>query len=153
MSVAPGELYIILEINLYTIPRCFMCVKLWFPIISDLKNTYNSLTGLIVSKYCERFVFPEGSCRIYAPLNWAVLGSGNGLSPARRQAIIWTNDDILSIGFPVTNFSETWIKIHQFLSRKNSWKCRLRDSRACPRVNDFKLSTCICIMDYNGAPD
>ena len=24
---------------------------------------------------------------------WAILGSGNGLAPNRRQAITWTNDD------------------------------------------------------------
>ena len=27
-----------------------------------------------------------------------IIGSDNGLSPGRRQAIIWTNSDLLSIG-------------------------------------------------------
>ena len=37
------------------------------------------------------------------------IGSDNGLSPGRRQAIIWTNAGILSIGPLGTNFSEILI--------------------------------------------
>ena len=39
------------------------------------------------------------------------IGSDNGLSPGRRQAIIWTNDGILLIGPLGTNFSEILIEI------------------------------------------
>ena len=39
------------------------------------------------------------------------IGSDNGLSPIRRQAIIWNNAGILSIGPLGTNFSEILIKI------------------------------------------
>ena len=38
--------------------------------------------------------------------NLTVIGSDNGLSPGRRQAIIWTNDGILLIKPLGTNFSE-----------------------------------------------
>ena len=41
-----------------------------------------------------------------------IIGSNNGLSPGRRQAIIWTNIGILFIGPLGTNFSEIVIKIH-----------------------------------------
>ena len=54
-----------------------------------------------------------------------ILGSDNGLSPGRRQAIIWTNAGILSIGPLGTNFSEILIKLHAFYARKCVWKCRL----------------------------
>ena len=37
-----------------------------------------------------------------------VIGSDNGLSPGRRQAIIWANDGILLIGHLGTNFIETF---------------------------------------------
>ena len=37
-----------------------------------------------------------------------------GLSPGRRQAIIWTNAGILLIRPLETNFSEIWIKIGAF---------------------------------------
>ena len=43
-----------------------------------------------------------------------IIGSDNGLSPGRRQAIIWTNAGILLIGPPGTNFSEISIKILTF---------------------------------------
>ena len=39
------------------------------------------------------------------------IGSDNGLLPVRRQAIIWTNAGILSIGTLGINFSEISIKI------------------------------------------
>ena len=41
-----------------------------------------------------------------------IIGSDNGLSPGRRQAIIWTNDGISLIGHLGTNFSEILIGIH-----------------------------------------
>ena len=56
--------------------------------------------------------------------NSIIIGSDNGLSPGRRQAIIWTNAGILSIGPLGTNFNEISIDIHTFHSRKCIWKCR-----------------------------
>ena len=41
----------------------------------------------------------------------AIIGSGIGLSPGRRQAIIWTNAGILLIEPLGTNFSEILIEI------------------------------------------
>ena len=38
--------------------------------------------------------------------NLTIIGSDNGLSPGRRQAIIWTNTGILLIGPLRTNFNE-----------------------------------------------
>ena len=43
-----------------------------------------------------------------------VTGSDNGLSPERRQAIIWTNAGILLIRTLGTNFSEILCEIHSF---------------------------------------
>ena len=42
------------------------------------------------------------------------IGSDNGLSPGRRQAIIWTNAGILLIWPLETNFSEILIAIETF---------------------------------------
>ena len=47
-----------------------------------------------------------------------IIGSDNGLSPVRRQAIIWTNDGILLIGPLGTNFSEILIGIQIFSVKK-----------------------------------
>ena len=45
--------------------------------------------------------------------------SDNGLSPVMRQAIIWTNAGLLSVGHPITNFSVIAIKIQTF----SLWEC------------------------------
>ena len=47
-----------------------------------------------------------------------IIGSDNGLSPDRRQAIIWPNAGLLSIGALRTYFSENLIKIQQFSFKK-----------------------------------
>ena len=47
-----------------------------------------------------------------------IIGSDNGLSPGRRQAIIWTNAGILLIGPLGTNFSEILIEILLFSFKK-----------------------------------
>ena len=46
------------------------------------------------------------------------IGSDNDLSPARRQAIIWTNAGILLIRNLGINFSEILSKIHTFSFKK-----------------------------------
>ena len=47
-----------------------------------------------------------------------IIGSDNGLSPERRQAIIWTNAGILLIGHLGTNFSEILVEIQTFSLKK-----------------------------------
>ena len=47
--------------------------------------------------------------------NLTIIGSDDGLSPDRDQAIIWTNAGILLFGPLETNFSEILIEIiHTF---------------------------------------
>ena len=53
-------------------------------------------------------------------MKWISIGSGNGLSPARCQAIIWTNAELLSIGPLGTNFSQIVIVIQTFSFKKMS---------------------------------
>ena len=50
--------------------------------------------------------------------NLTIIGSDNGLSPSRRQAIFWTNAGILLIGPLGTNFSETLAEIITFSFKK-----------------------------------
>ena len=50
--------------------------------------------------------------------NLTSTGSDNGLSPGRRQAIIWTNAGILLIRFLGTNFSEILMGIQTFSFKK-----------------------------------
>ena len=58
-----------------------------------------------------------------------IIVSYNGLSPDRRQAMIWTNAGILLIGHLGTNFSEILFEIHTFSFKKlhlkiSSWEWR-----------------------------
>ena len=46
--------------------------------------------------------------------NLTIISSDNGVSPGRRQAIIWTNAEILLIRTLGTNFSEILGEIHSF---------------------------------------
>ena len=48
----------------------------------------------------------------------AIIGSDNGLSPGRRQAIIWNNAGLLLIEPLWTNFSEISIGIQTFSFKK-----------------------------------
>ena len=50
--------------------------------------------------------------------NLTIIGSDNGLSPGRRQAIIWTNSGILLIWSLETNFSEILIGFLTFSFKK-----------------------------------
>ena len=51
-----------------------------------------------------------------------IIGSDNGLSPGRRQAIIWTNAGILLTGPLGANFSEIFIGIITFSFKKMRFK-------------------------------
>ena len=72
--------------------------------------------------------------------NLAIIGSDNGLSPGRRQAIIWTNDGILLIGPLGTNFSEILIAIETFSCKKMHLKISsAKWSPFCLSLNVLKM--------------
>ena len=65
-----------------------------------------------------------------------IIGSNNGLSPGRRQAIIWTNAGILFIEPLGTNFSEILIVIQIFSFKKMRLKMSSANWRPfCPGLN------------------
>ena len=59
-----------------------------------------------------------------------IIGSDNGLSPGRGQAIIWINAGILLIGPWGTNFSEIVIIIQTFSLKKTCLK--MSSAKCCP---------------------
>ena len=59
-----------------------------------------------------------GSVMHICVVKLTIIGSDNGLSPGRRQAIIWTNAGILLIGPLGTNFIEILIGIQTFSFKK-----------------------------------
>ena len=56
-----------------------------------------------------------------------IIGSDNGFSPGRRNAVIWTNAGILLIRHLKTNLSEIPSEIQTFLFKKCDRKGRLRN--------------------------
>ena len=71
--------------------------------------------------------------------NLTIIGPDNGLSPGRRQAIIWTNAGILLIGPWGTNFSEILIGIHTFSFKKIHLKMSSAKWRPfCLGLNELK---------------
>ena len=72
-----------------------------------------------------------------------IIGSDNGLSPGRRQAIIWTNAGILLIGTLGTNFIEILIEILIFSFKKMHLIVSSAKRRPfCPGLNVLRLGTC-----------
>ena len=69
-----------------------------------------------------------------------IIDSDNGLSPDRRQAIIWTNAGILLIGPLGTNFGETLIGIHIFSIKEMQLKMSSANWRPfCLGINELTL--------------
>ena len=69
-----------------------------------------------------------------------IIGSDNGLSPGRRQAIIWTNAGILLIGPLGTKFSEILIKINTFSFKKINLKVSSGKWRpSCLGLNELNV--------------
>ena len=79
--------------------------------------------------------------------NLTIIGSDNGLSPGRRQAIIWANAGILLIGPWGTNFSEILIGIQTFSFKKMHLKMSSAKLRPfCLGLNVLKQHIYIGIL-------
>ena len=81
-----------------------------------------------------------------------IIGSDNGLSPGRRQAIIWTNAGILLIGPLGTNFSENLIKLLTLSFTKmrlNVSSAKMAAILSRPQcVNSLPLGTFSCNLKW-----
>ena len=74
-----------------------------------------------------------------------IIGSDNGLSPDRRQAIIRTNAGILLIGPLGINFSEILIEILTFSFKKMHLKVSSAKRRPlCLGLNVYVSCACCC---------
>ena len=83
--------------------------------------------------------------------NLTIIGSDNGLSPGRHQAIIWNNAGILSIGLLGTNFSEILIEILTFSFKKMRLKVSSAKWRPfCLSLNVLMLKWAPESMQYAG---
>ena len=105
--------------------------------ISNLRYTFTAMVWIKIHNnfYC-RYIYSQkciGGQHYWQSQHWlthwgrvthicvgklTIIGSDNGLSPGRRQAIIWTNAGILLIGPLRTNFSEILSEINSFSFKK-----------------------------------
>ena len=81
-------------------------------------------------------------------MNWVSIDSDNGLWPVQRQAIIWTNAGLLSIGPIGINFNEIWIKIENFSLMKTHLK--MSPSKWWPFCKGADELTFSCIIMEGG---
>ena len=70
-----------------------------------------------------------------------IIGSGNGLSPVRWQAITWTNADLLLMERLGRNFGEILIKSLIFSQEKCFRKCHLQNGDHFVLASIVKLTT------------
>ena len=80
------------------------------------RSRQNDCPGLVFTGYVEDKLWDRVTNICLG--NLTTIGSDNGLSPGRRQAIIRTNDGILFIGPLGTNLSEISIEILTFSFKK-----------------------------------
>ena len=76
-----------------------------------------------------------------------VIGSDNGLSPDRRQAITWTNAGLLLIGPLGTNFSEILIEILSFSFKKR--RLNVSSAKRRPFCLDLNVLRHPCNDEHN----
>ena len=115
-------------------PTLYLCVPILF-----VEFTYN-FCGLIQGVRRSMGNALTHWCRVTHKCvdDLTILGSDNGLSPGRHQAIIWTKDGILLIGPLGTSFSE--IEIHVFSFKKLHLKMSSGKWRPfCLGLNVLKL--------------
>ena len=110
----------------------------WWP--GDARSQSNSSYGtdIVIPEYLTHWGRVTHKC----VGNLTIIGADNGLSPGRRQAIIWTNAGILLIRPLGTNFNEMLIEILTF----SFMKMRLKVSSAkwrpfCLGLNVLSFST------------
>ena len=135
-----SKLNLLKMIDLKPSNTIWMCYKCYICVISPTRNKLHE-----INRY-KRFFFAPNCVKIrafcvsgtnfqfYRSTWWdfthwgrvthicvgklTTIGSDNGLSPGRHQAIIWTIAGILLIGPFGTNFSETLIGIQTFSFKK-----------------------------------
>ena len=123
--------------------KCHWCLTKYYHIAFELKMLYQhgwytwiacSSCGKCAIAMCVNFNLRKHCCLTHwgrmthiCVSKLAIIGSDNGLSPDRRQAIIWTNAGLLLIWPLGTNFSEILTGILTFSFKKMRLKVSSAD--------------------------
>ena len=101
---------------------------LMFGLIRALINSWvNNGEASDLRRHCAHYdvIGMEMSWRMYASVYWDITGSDKGLSPARCQAIVWTNAGLLLIGQCGGNLNKnTAILVQKMCLKILSAKCQ-----------------------------
>ena len=123
--ISPHLVFVFFHVSNSALPLAGTFVLSFFHRRSLWKSHFNtasdSLSAFLPSdqKPCLKFVLTHwGRVTHICVVKLTIIGSDNGLSPGRRQAIIWTNAEILLIGPLGTNFIEMLIGIQTFSFKK-----------------------------------
>ena len=82
-------------------------------------------------------------------MNYGNIDSDNGLAASMRQAIVWTNAGLLSIGTLGTNFCEILIEIHAFSFKKMHLKMSSGEYRSSCLGLDVLIDIIwLCLVTY-----
>ena len=115
-------------------------LQIWMGTIVDIRKIFNfwsMATCNISDPYTNGFTW--GRVTHICAGNVTIIGPDNGLSPGRRQAIIWTNAGILLIGLLGTDVSEISIEIIIFSLKKIPLKMSSDKMAAiCLGLNELK---------------
>ena len=136
----------------------WLCAKIKVSMFAYIINTYIHTYGIIIFEKYTSFIFETIPLRTgynVCLIHWGrvthvcvskltIIGSDDGLSPDRCQAIIWTNAGLLLIGPLGTNFSKILIEILIFSFKKT----RLKMSSAKRRPFCLGLNVLIKIVRY-----
>ena len=108
-------------------------VNIYLPSNVLSSTMFNALTVYFwnVPLYSAKALTHWGQVTHICVGNLSVIGSDNGLSPCRRQAIIWTNAGKLLIGPLGTIFSEIVSAIYTFSLKKMRLKMSSDKWRPC----------------------
>ena len=119
----------------------------YIPYISDEYE----LKGCFIFRFCSSLTH-WGRVTHICVGNLIIIDSDNGLSPGRRQAIIWTNAGILLIRSVGTNFSDFLSEIRAFSFKKMHLKMSSAKWRPfCLGLNVLKLiNPFVCDNEHNG---
>ena len=115
--------------------ECGVCLVPWYPPLSEScqipsmgsQSVWSEDRAFIIFKPVTVNNQTSGWVMHICVGTSTIIGSDNGLSPGRRQVIIWTNAGILLIRHLETNLSEFLIAIKHFNSRSCVQKGRLRN--------------------------
>ena len=114
-STEPSASRLITE-NLAMILPTFTCYQWCLVTLMDLMMIFKMLDWDLQISWGT--LTHRGRVRHICVSKLTTIGSDNGLSPGRCQAIIWTNAGIMWTGPLGTNFNEILIKIYAFSFKK-----------------------------------